>query len=313
MNRAELRQRIQGVIGVTTTPFDSDFEIDYGRMSNLTQWWVDNGLVKGKALLKIGSVMGEGPQMREDEWPALVRTVVQAANGEVDIIAASHCKDTIRTIEDCKRAEDLGAIGIQIAPPLFNDPNQDDILRFYEAISDAIGIGIMVYQNHWFPNSGIHTETFNKMANFEHVVAIKWASFDKCPIESMPDLSKKFNLIENGNDRVGFHKMGGRGFLDKTSVAYPPHELEMWESLESGNYDKAQALWESVDIPIQELGKRFHEKSGGQARFKKALMNAMGHRVGHQRPPTLPVTEQEMEELRTLLTRIGWPVPKTHI
>ena len=309
MNREELRRLLQGVVGVTVTPFDDDYEVDYGRMADLTRWWVENGLVKGKALLKVASVMGEGPQMRDDEWPVLVRTVVQAAGGKVDVIAGTHCKDTKRTIEDCKRAEDLGAIGMQIAPPMFNDPNQDDILRFYGAVSDAIGIGIMVYQNHWFPNSGIRAETFHAMADFEHVVAIKWSSFEGCPAEAMADLSQKFNLIENSNDRGGFHKKGGRGFLDKSAVAYPPHELKMWELLEAGRYGEAQALWDAVDVPIQALAAKSHQRSGGQARFKKALMNAMGHGVGHQRPPTLPVSEQELDELRDVLASVGWPVP----
>ena len=313
MNRDELRQRFQGVVGVAVTPVDDDFEIDYGRMADLTQWWVQNGMVRGKAMLKIGSVMGEGPQMRDDEWPALLRTVVRAADGKVDVIGGTHCKDTRRTIEDCKRASDLGAVGLQIAPPMFNDPNQDDILRFYEAVSDAIDVGIMVYQNHWFPHSGVLAETLRKMVDFEHVVAIKWSSFEGCPDEAMRDLSQHFNLIENGNDRVGFHKLGGRGYLDKTAVAYPPHELKMWDLLEAGKYEDAQALWDTVDVPLRAMGAKIGSRSGGQARAKKAVMNAMGHRVGNQRPPSLPPTEQEMEELRGLLRSFGWPVPEAAV
>ena len=313
MDRQELRQRLQGIVGVTVTPVDDDYEVDYGRMAELTKWWVANGLVKGKAMLKVNSVMGEGPQMRDDEWPGMIRTVVQAADGKVDVIAGTHCKDTRRTIEDSKKAEDLGAIGLQIAPPMFNDPNQDDILRFYSDVSDAIGIGIMVYQNHWLPHGAITAETFHKMADFEHVVAIKWSSYEGCPDEAMGPLSKTFNLIENGNDRVGFHKRGGRGFLDKTAVAYPPYELKMWDLLEAGRYDEAQAMWESVDVPLQALGKKIGARSGGQARMKKAVMNAMGHRVGHQRPPSLPPTDAEMDELRDLFRSFEWPVPETSV
>jgi 4-hydroxy-tetrahydrodipicolinate synthase len=296
-------------VGVTVTPVDDDYEVDYGRMAELTKWWVANGLVKGKAMLKVNSVMGEGPQMRDDEWPGMIRTVVQAADGKVDVIAGTHCKDTRRTIEDSKKAEDLGAIGLQIAPPMFNDPNQDDILRFYSDVSDAIGIGIMVYQNHWLPHGAITAETFHKMADFEHVVAIKWATHEGCPKEEMGRLAPKFNLIENGSDRAGFHKHGGSGFLDKTSVAYPPHELKMWDLLEAGRYDAAQALWDDVDEPIRRLAEKSGRRSGGQARFKKMLMNAMGHDVGHQRPPTLPASAEEIAELRGLLASLGWPVP----
>ncbi len=309
MNRNELRERFRGVVGVTVTPVDENYQINYGRMADLTRWWVENGLVRGSAMLKVGSVMGEGPQMQDYEWPALVRAVVQAANDKIDVIASTHCKDTMRTIEDCKKAQDMGAIGLQIAPPMFNDPNQDDILRFYESVSNAIEVGIMVYQNHWFRYSGITADTFRKMVNFEKVVAIKWNGYEDCPDETMKELSQHFNMIENGNDRIGFHKNGGSGFLDKSAIAYPPYELKMWNLLESGNYIDAQNLWDTVDVPLKNLGAKIGARSGGQARMKKAIMNAMGHNVGNQRPPSLPPTAQEMGELSDLLRSFGWPVP----
>jgi len=309
MDRNELRQRIRGVVGVAVTPFDENFEVHYGRMAELTQFWIENGLVKEKALLKVGSVMGEGPQLRDDEWATLLRTVVQAADGRVDVITGSHCKDTKRTIEDCKRAEDLGAIGLQIAPPMFNDPNQDDILRYYEAISDATNIGVMVYQNHWFPHSNVHLETLRRMRDFEHIVAVKWSVPEGVPYEAVFELTDVFNLIENGRDRVRFHKLGGVGFLDKTAVAYPPHELRMWDLLEAQRYDEAQTLWDKVDAPLLKLVAKTQARSGGQARFKKAVMNVMGHQVGSMRPPSLPMSAEEMSELRALLISFGWPVP----
>ena len=309
MNRNELRNVFKGVVGVTITPYDDDYEVDYGKMYDLTQWWVENGMVRGKAMLKVASVMGEFPQLRDDEWPPLIRTVVQAAKGKIDIIAGSHYKDTKRTIEDSLRAQDLGAIALQIAPPAFNDPNQDDILRFYSDLSDAIEIGVMVYNTPWQRYGAINADTLHKMADFEHIVAIKWANHDDCQPAEMPALSKKFNMIENGNDRVGFHKAGGDGFLDKSSIAYPPHELKMWELLEANQYDEAQNLWDTIDAPIQALAQKAGKVSGGQARFKKMLMNAMGHGVGEQRLPTLPASESEMNELKSLLSSLGWPVP----
>ena len=309
MNRDELRDVFKGVVGVTITPYDDDYEVDYGKMYDLTQWWVENGMVRGKAMLKVASVMGEFPQLRDDEWPPLIRTVVQAAKGKIDIIAGSHYKDTKRTIEDSLRAQDLGAIALQIAPPAFNDPNQDDILRFYSDLSDAIDIGVMVYNTPWQRYGAINADTLHKMADFEHIVAIKWANHDDCQPAEMPALSKKFNMIENGNDRVGFHKAGGNGFLDKSSIAYPPHELKMWELLESRLYEEAQHLWDTIDAPIQALAQKAGKVSGGQARFKKMLMNAMGHGVGEQRLPTLPAGESEMNELKSLLSSFGWPVP----
>ena len=83
----------------------------------------------------------------------------------------------------------------------------------------------------------------------------------------------------------------------------------MWELLEANQYDEAQNLWDTIDAPIQALAQKAGKVSGGQARFKKMLMNAMGHGVGEQRLPTLPASESEMNELKSLLSSLGWPVP----
>ena len=310
MNREERRRRFKGVIGVTVTPFDSDYEVDYGKMYNLTEWWIENGMVRDKAMLKVASVMGEFQQLRDDEWPPLIRSVVQAAKGKIDIIAGSQFKDTKRTIEDCKKAADLGAFGIQIAPPALNDPNQDDIFRFYADVSDAVDIGIMIYNTPWQRHGAITGETLYRLREHENIVAIKCATYEDCPDSEMERLGIHFNLIENGIERVNFHKAGGHGFLDISSVAYPKHELKMWELLESRLYEEAQHLWDTVDQPLTDFDLQTREVSGGQARFKKMIMNAMGHGVGEQRPPTLPATDKEMYDLKELLTNFGWPVPK---
>ena len=309
MNRQQKRDVYQGVIGVTITPYYDNYEVNYGKMADLTKWWISNGMVRGDAALKVCSVMGEAPQLRENEWINMLKTTVDAAEGKVDIIGGTHCKDTLRTIEDIKKAHDVGIVGMQVAPPLFNDPNQDDILRYYEAISENSDIGIMVYQNHWYNYSAINAETLLKMKDFENIVCIKWASFPGCPDESMEELGKYFNLIENGNDRVGFHKRGGDGFLDKTAVAYPPHDLQLWKFLEQKKYSEAQELWDTEESSMKEITAKIGANSGGQARMKKALMNVMGHEVGEQRPPTLPISESERSELRSVVIGLGWLDP----
>jgi len=309
MNRQQKRDVFQGVIGVTVTPYYENYEVNYGKMADLTKWWTSNGLVRGDAALKVCSVMGEAPQLRENEWINMLKTTVDAAEGKIDVIGGTHCKDTLRTIEDLKKAHDVGIVGMQVAPPLFNDPNQNDILRYYEALSENSDIGIMVYQNHWYNYSAINAETLLKMKDLENIVCIKWNSFPGCPDESMEELGKYFNLIENGNDRVGFHKKGGDGFLDKTAVAYPPHDLKLWKLLEQKKYSEAQELWDTEAASMKEISAKIGANSGGQARMKKALMNVMGHEVGEQRPPTLPLSESERSELRSVVIGLGWLDP----
>ena len=310
MRREELRGLLKGIILATPTPFDGDFELDLARMAELTQWWIESGLVEGKACIKVASMMGEVPQMREDEWAALVRTTVQAAKGGAPVIAGIHDKDTRRTIEDAKRAQDLGAIGLQVSPPMYNDPTQDDILRYFEAVSDAIDIGIMVYHTHWMPHCRIETETFLRMADFEHVVAIKWSHPKDVPYEEMQRLTADFNILDNTIQPGRCYKLGGHGFVDYDATAYPEYELRILELLEEGQYDEGQEMWDRHVLPVEEFYRRTSKRSGGQPRTKKAVMELMGHPVGSMRPPSQPLNDEELDELGEILRSGGWPVKR---
>ena len=310
MNREELRKLIVGPIATVPTPFDKDYEVDYGRMYDLTQGWVENGLVKGKAVIKVAAAMGEGPMLRDDEWPYLLRSTVQAANGKAAVVCGLHYKDTKRTIEDAKRAQDMGAIGLQVCPPIFNLPSQDDLLDYFGELSDAIDIGIMVYHTHWMPGGRIEIDTIMKMADFEQVASIKWSCPDDMNNDDIAKFTPIFNVIANGN-AIRCHQLGARGYINLTAESYPPHDLKLWELLENKQYEEAEALNDSVDGPLREFSGKVDGRSGGQARVKKGIMALMGQPVGASRPPSKPLNEAELAELRQVLMSFGWPVQAT--
>ena len=308
MDRAELRELIQGPIATVPTPFDDDFEVDFGRMHELTQQWVDEGLVKGKAVIKVAAAMGEGPMLKDEEWPLLLRTVVQAAKDRASIVCGLHYKDTKRTIEDAKIAQDMGAIGLQICPPIFNLPSQDDLIDYYQDISDNIDIGIMVYCTQWMPGGLVEVDTIMRMEDIPQVVSIKWSPPPDGKQEDMAQFAHIFSVIENGGSPVESHKMGGRGYINLTAEAHPPHDLEIWDHMESGRYDEAQTLWDKVNTPLRDYSAKVDERSGGQGRVKKGISYLMGKPAGASRPPSKPLNEEELDELREILVGYGWPV-----
>jgi len=308
MTRDELKKLIMGPIATVPTPFDDDFEVDYGRMAEATAYWVSQGLVKGRAVIKVAAAAGEGPMLTDAEWPSLLTTAVQAAKGQAAIVHGIHYKDTKRTIEDAKRAQDLGAIGLQITPPIHNAPTQDDMLRYFEAVSQAIDIGIIVYNHPWFPSGNVLPETIRRMADFEHVVAIKWSPGPGAPYDDMRTFAHIFNVIDNTVQPILCHRLGGRGYVQTVAVANAPHDLRVWDLMEAGKYDEALALYESVMLPLRKLGEKFSHRSGGQARMDKGVMYLMGMPMGASRPPSLGLDAAELSELRQLLLGFGWAV-----
>ncbi|MSP13660.1 MAG: dihydrodipicolinate synthase family protein [Chloroflexi bacterium] len=308
MNRNELKKLIKGPIATLPTPFDEKFKLDLAVTADLARWWVANGLVRETAPIKVAAAMGEGPDLSDDEWPHLLRTVVDAAGPRASVICALKPKNTLHTIEDAKKAQDLGAIGLQIDLPFFHHPTQDDMVRFFTDISDAIDIGIMIYNTWWFGVPSLTAETMARLADAEHVVALKWAVPPEVDYDDMRQFSQTFNVIDNSNQPVRCHKNGGRGYISAVIAAYPQHDLKIWELLEAHRYEEVQVLYDRVVNPMRDFMGKAAQKSGGY-RVLKGLMGVMGRPVGAPRPPTLPLDEAEMAELRSIVKSLGWPVP----
>lgn len=308
MNREELKYYIKGPIATLPTAMDDEYYIDLGRMVELTEWWVENGVTADRAPLKVAAAMGEGPDLSDDEWPHLLRTVVQAAGDEGAVICGLKCKDTLGTIADARKAQDLGAVGLQINLPIFHHPTQDDYVRFFTDISDAIDIGIMIYNTHWFGAESITAETMLRLKDAEHVVAVKWNVTEGQDYDDMRKFADIFNVIDNSSQPVRCHKNGGAGYIDPMMAVYPAHPLKVWDLCKAERYDEAEALFDSVKGPFREFMAKAKERSGGY-RAMKGVMAVMGRPVGPPRPPTLPLDNEEMAELRGIIAEIGWPLP----
>ncbi len=308
MTREELRKLIKGPIATVPTPMTYDYKLDLARTTDLARWWVENGLVAGKSVIKVAAAGGEGPDLSDDEWPHLLRTVVNAAGPRATVMCGLKTKCTLHAIEDAKKAQDLGAIGVQIDLPIFHHPNQDDYVRYFTDISDAIGIGILIYNTHWFGAESLQADTMLRLKDAEHVVGIKWAVPQGQDYDDMRQFSGIFNVIDNANSPVRCHKNGGAGYIDSTAGVYPAHALNVWALCEAGRYDEAQAAMDRVKGPLGEFGARSKAKSGGY-RVIKGLATAIGLDAGPTRPPTLPCDDAEIAELREMAIGWGWQVP----
>jgi 4-hydroxy-tetrahydrodipicolinate synthase len=311
MNREQLKKRIRGMPVTLPTPFTSDMKLDLPTLRERTAWWVEQGLGTNDAPLKTSAAMGEGPDLNDDEWPEILRTVVETAGPDKTIICGLKPKNTLHTIEDAKRAQDLGAVGLQIDLPFFHHSTQDDNIRHFAAISDAIDIGIMIYNTHWFcsvpQDEYMKAESMMRLKDYEHVVAIKWTVPDGEDYDDMRQISDTFNVIDNsGRSNVSrCFKNGGAGYISNVIAAYPAHDLAVFELLKKGQFDEAQAELDRVNAAFAPWMAKTTARSGGY-RQGKAMSAVLGRPVGPPRPPTLDCDEQELAEVKVILDELGW-------
>ena len=314
MNREELKKKIRGMPVTLPTPFDSNMNVDFPVLADTTQWWVEQGLGTDETPLKTSAAAGEGPDLSDDEWPHILRTVVNAAGPGKNVMCGLKPKNTLHTIEDAKKAQDLGANGLQIDLPFFHHAKQDDNVRHFADISDAIDIGIMIYNTYWFCNTPereyMTAESMLRLKDAEHLVAIKWDVPEGEDYDQMTQFSHIFNVIDNSGDNVRCFENGGVGYIQSACgnsliAVYPPHDLRMLPLLQQGKYDEFRAEQKRVADALAPWFRKTGAVSGGY-RAAKAMMAAIGHPVGPPRPPTLPCTDEDVAEVRDIMLRLGW-------
>jgi len=305
MNREELRKIMRGVSVAVPTPFDNNYALDLAAATDLTQWWVEQGLGTDKSMIKLCSAWGQGPDIRDTEWPDLVRTVVDAGGSGVNVMCGLKSKDTLRTIEDAKIAQDMGANSLQIELPYNHKPNQDQYVKHFTMISDAIDIGIMIYNTYWFGCDSLEPETLLRLKDAEHVAAIKWNYPDPDGYDKMKEFSDIFNVIDNSGQHVKCFKNGGAGIVSAFAPAYPAHDLRVADLLAAGQYDEAEEMVKREDEVFAPIFAKVSATGGGY-RLAKAMMNIVGHPSGPPRLPTEPVSPEHEGELREAMKKIGW-------
>lgn len=166
----------------------------------------------------------------------------------------------------------------------------------------------MIYNTFWFGAPSITPETFTRLTDAEHVVAVKWDAPSDEEFDRMQEFASDFNVINNSLKYVYCHQLGGRGNISASAHANAAHDFKFWQLLENHKYDQAQTYIDeflnTVWIPWTDASGK---KSGGY-RLLKAFMYANGKPVGQPRLPTLPIEDYEIEDLKERLRKVGWAV-----
>ena len=114
----------------------------------------------GPAALFAAGGTGEFFSLGVDEYGAVVRAAVEAAEGKVPIIAGCGYGTRI-AVELARRAEAAGADGILLLPHYLISAEQEGLFAHVKAVCDAVRIGVIVYNR---DNSVLSAETLARLA-----------------------------------------------------------------------------------------------------------------------------------------------------
>lgn len=188
-----LSPRYQGVFPVVPTTFFEDGTLDLASQKRCVDFMIDAGS-NGLCIL---ANFSEQFVLSDTEREVLTKTMLEHVAGRVPVIVTTTHFSSIVCAERSRQAQDLGAAMVMVMPPYhgatFRVP-EPHIHSFYQAVSDAIGIPIMIQDA---PASGtvLSAALLARMAQ-----EIAQVSYFK--IETAGAASKLRELIRLGGDAI---------------------------------------------------------------------------------------------------------------
>jgi 4-hydroxy-tetrahydrodipicolinate synthase len=290
---------LTGVFNITPTPFDSDGGLDVASLRRLTAFTREKG-VHGMTIL---GVLGEADKLTEPERDLVIATTIEAAGPGFPICVGTTHPGTDGCIAFSRRAAELGAQAVMVAPPRLARANDAALEHHYAAVADAIDIPVVVQD---FPPSvgGILMSV--------DVIARIGRSSPQCrflKLEDEPAPMKVSQVRAANPDIVIFGGLGCMMFLEElrhgahgtmTGFAFPEILVDIYRRFSSGDLDGATETFYRY-LPLI----RFEN----QPRINLAIRKHIYHRRGaiaspRARAPFAPVDAETLADLDDILRRL---------
>ncbi len=161
---------IRGIVPIVNTTFHDDGAIDLESQRSLVRFLVESG---AHALGLFGNA-SEGYTLTEDERRLLLRAIVDEVGGRIPLVVSSGHTGTDAAVWLSKQAQDGGASALMVLPPYYMKTDGDGLLHYFEAISRAVSIPIMVQDAPVMTAVAMGPELLAKLGReIEHVTLVK--------------------------------------------------------------------------------------------------------------------------------------------
>jgi dihydrodipicolinate synthase/N-acetylneuraminate lyase len=219
---------------------------------------------------------------------------------------------SLKCIELARAAEQLGADGVMLTPPLAatNGGGFSVLQHHYDVVSSATEIGIVIYFS-----GAVMWQVQDIIAKPKLILDL----VDSCNgrVAGFKDASGNFSFYRQHSELLkgkvatmgsagmnyylwGF-EFGSPCFLTGLGNIWPKCEIDFYHHLVEGRRDEALKIVSEKDLPYLAVTKETRRYWA----CVKALQEMAGLPGGKMRPPLLDCTREQREELRRVCSEIG--------
>ena len=291
---------LTGVYNITPTPFHPDGTLDEASLQKLTAFTRGTG-VNGMTIL---GVLGEADKLIDSERDRVIEIVVDAAGKDFPICVGTTHAGTDGCIAHSRRAQQLGARAVMVAPPKLARTNDAALEKHYLAVAEAVDIPVVVQD--FPPAVGGITMSVELIARLG--AASPRLAFLKLEDEPAPS---KVSQVRAANPNVKiFGGLGGMMFLEElrhgaigtmTGFAFPEILVDIYRKFSAGDLDGATKVFYQY-LPII----RFENQPRINLALRKHIYHLRGVIASNRvRSPFTPVDADTLKDLDDIVNRLG--------
>lgn len=240
----------KGVMPAVTTKFTDEDSLDLHLFEHNIEAQIEAG-VHG---IVLGGTLGEASTLEDFEKSILTRATVQIVQNKVPVLINIAEQSTKRAIAAANTAEDDGASGLMMLPPMRYKAGDRETVTYFKEVANNTSLPIMVYNNPVDYSIEVTLPMFEELLECDNIQAVKESTRD---ISNITRIKNNFGdrlKIMTGVDTIALESllMGANGWIAGLVCAFPAETVAIYELQKAGRIQEAIEIYRWF-LPLLEL------------------------------------------------------------
>ncbi len=240
----------EGIMPAVTTKFTTKDTLDLAMFSQNIKAQVEAG-VHG---IVLGGTLGEASTLEDSEKRTLTTETVKLVEGKIPVMINIAEQTTKGAIDAANKAEEDGASGLMMLPPMRYSAGDREVLEYFKAVANNSSLPIMVYNNPVDYKTEVTLDMFDVLLKYETIQAVKESTRD---ISNVTRIKNRFGnrlKIMTGVDTLALESllMGADGWVAGLVCAFPAETVAIYELQKAGKIKEALEIYRWF-LPLLEL------------------------------------------------------------
>ena len=240
----------EGVMPAVTTKFTNQDSLDMEMFSVNIKAQIDAG-VHG---IVLGGTLGEASTLTDSEKRILTTETVKLVAGKIPVMINVAEQTTKGAIEAAQKAEEDGASGLMMLPPMRYSAGNREVVEYFKAVATNSSLPIMIYNNPVDYKTEVTLNMFEELLKYDTIQAVKESTRD---ISNVTRIKNRFGnrlKIMTGVDTLALESllMGADGWVAGLVCAFPKETVAIYELQKAGRIKEALEIYRWF-LPLLEL------------------------------------------------------------